>query len=624
LNKSAQLILFIIAMIALSTSPALSARVPKPTVSTLGGVSLTPTIGLISISGPGSRSTEPFYGLKIGYDHFGSSFVNSLGVEGNVNYYSKGNTSGFLGNLDVLYLFQATKSAVPYIVVGAGAINSGNAATSDTFPFINYGVGLKYFLKNYFALRGDVRHILAYESRNGSVHDDFNISFGISYYFGKPAPAKPAGKKTQQQLEKEKLEKEQKERELKEKEKKEQEELKKQQEEKEKKRKLEQQEQEKQQKELLHKEWEEFEQKGKGTGSSVNKPAEPETVNRTEIEPKHVMPEQAAPKQPVPALATPGQAVSGKAVPAQEAPTTVAPSKPTPALTVPRRETPAQAIQVQAAPTKEAPITVAPGKVTPTLSVPGQKAPAQAIPGQTVPGQAVKGQSAPRLTAPVQPAPAQETPTPAAPGQTTPAPTVTGRAASGQVVPGRATPGQATPVQKVPTQAVPVQAIPAHPAQVQPATGLKAPVQTAAVQPAPTPAAPGPVQTAPSVETKPSKKPGMTINIQYQTDKEVILPKYYPELAQVARYLKNNPHATGIIEGHADNRGGKIYNQKLSERRAHGVKIYLIRHFGINASRLKTKGYGYSKPIADNRTPEGRQKNRRATGNFGRVEIHFR
>jgi len=64
------------------------------------------------------------------------------------------------------------------------------------------------------------------------------------------------------------------------------------------------------------------------------------------------------------------------------------------------------------------------------------------------------------------------------------------------------------------------------------------------------------------------------------------------------------------VVGHTDGRGGVAYNQKLSERRAEAVRKYLVDH-GIAADKIKTSGKGKSSPIADNKTDEGRAKNRR-------------
>jgi len=65
-----------------------------------------------------------------------------------------------------------------------------------------------------------------------------------------------------------------------------------------------------------------------------------------------------------------------------------------------------------------------------------------------------------------------------------------------------------------------------------------------------------------------------------------------------------------IAVGHADSVGSDAYNQKLSVRRAEAVKAYLISK-GIERNRIYTEGKGEKQPVADNRTAEGRAKNRR-------------
>ena len=64
------------------------------------------------------------------------------------------------------------------------------------------------------------------------------------------------------------------------------------------------------------------------------------------------------------------------------------------------------------------------------------------------------------------------------------------------------------------------------------------------------------------------------------------------------------------IDGFTDSRGADAYNQKLSERHAEAVRTYFAEH-GIDPSRLSAKGYGEARPIADNKTDEGRAQNRR-------------
>jgi OOP family OmpA-OmpF porin len=75
--------------------------------------------------------------------------------------------------------------------------------------------------------------------------------------------------------------------------------------------------------------------------------------------------------------------------------------------------------------------------------------------------------------------------------------------------------------------------------------------------------------------------------------------------------MKKYPDLKIVIEGHTDNVGGEKYNLNLSQKRAEAIKSVMVTKFNIEPSRLMTKGFGYSKPIASNSTKEGRQKNRR-------------
>lgn len=105
--------------------------------------------------------------------------------------------------------------------------------------------------------------------------------------------------------------------------------------------------------------------------------------------------------------------------------------------------------------------------------------------------------------------------------------------------------------------------------------------------------------------------------VQFATGLATILSNSYPILDEVVRLLKVNPEITHLdIEGHTDNRGSDELNERLSNARANSVMKYLSDH-GINAGRLAAAGYGPSRPIADNNTPQGRQTNRR-------VEFHIR
>jgi len=148
-----------------------------------------------------------------------------------------------------------------------------------------------------------------------------------------------------------------------------------------------------------------------------------------------------------------------------------------------------------------------------------------------------------------------------------------------------------------------------------PAAPAPAPVVEPAPAPAPEPApAPAPVP-APIPE-----KGRMTLNVQFDTNKAVVKEQYNADLANFAEIMKQNPDVNVTIEGHTDSVGDADKNLQLSQKRADAVKAYLVDKFGIDASRLTAKGYGETKPIADNTTKEGREKNRRVEAAFEYVK----
>lgn len=99
-------------------------------------------------------------------------------------------------------------------------------------------------------------------------------------------------------------------------------------------------------------------------------------------------------------------------------------------------------------------------------------------------------------------------------------------------------------------------------------------------------------------------------NVHFDTGKPTLRPDSYKELNEIAAYLALKEEQRIEISGHTDNRGIAADNLKLSQARANSVKTYLVRK-GIGANRIIAKGYGDAKPIADNASEEGRQKNRR-------------
>lgn len=99
-------------------------------------------------------------------------------------------------------------------------------------------------------------------------------------------------------------------------------------------------------------------------------------------------------------------------------------------------------------------------------------------------------------------------------------------------------------------------------------------------------------------------------NIFYETDKFNIKPESEVELNKLVQFLLQNPDLAIEISGHTDNVGTADYNKTLSTNRAKSVYDYLVSK-GINPNRLSYAGYGFTKPIASNNTPEGRALNRR-------------
>ena len=102
----------------------------------------------------------------------------------------------------------------------------------------------------------------------------------------------------------------------------------------------------------------------------------------------------------------------------------------------------------------------------------------------------------------------------------------------------------------------------------------------------------------------------IALYINFDTGKATIKPESKPIIEQIVQMLKENPDLTIRVEGHTDNVGSPKSNRTLSDNRAKAVAKAIIAQ-GIDAKRLSAGGHGQDKPIADNKTEEGRAKNRR-------------
>ncbi|CAZ98525.1 OmpA family protein [Zobellia galactanivorans] len=98
--------------------------------------------------------------------------------------------------------------------------------------------------------------------------------------------------------------------------------------------------------------------------------------------------------------------------------------------------------------------------------------------------------------------------------------------------------------------------------------------------------------------------------VYFETNKSAVQGTSRTTLNSMAKILKEYPKSNVLIEGHTDSAGPEDYNMNLSKQRATSVTNYLISQ-GIDRSRLETKWYGETQPVADNDTKEGKAKNRR-------------
>lgn len=118
-------------------------------------------------------------------------------------------------------------------------------------------------------------------------------------------------------------------------------------------------------------------------------------------------------------------------------------------------------------------------------------------------------------------------------------------------------------------------------------------------------------EAATEVEQKLKEKGRVTLLVEFDFDKAVVKPQYHKEIEKVTDVMKKYPDLNIVVEGHTDNIGTKKYNEGLSQRRAEAIREVMVKKFGIDSSRIKAMGYGFSRPIASNATREGRQHNRR-------------
>ncbi|MET4578899.1 outer membrane protein OmpA [Ottowia thiooxydans] len=155
----------------------------------------------------------------------------------------------------------------------------------------------------------------------------------------------------------------------------------------------------------------------------------------------------------------------------------------------------------------------------------------------------------------------------------------------------------------------PATAAPGCDGALQPAA---APAPAPAAAPAPAPAAAPAAAPAPAPAPAPvaASKVTYAADAFFDFDKSVLKPEGRAKLDDLIGKVKGINLEVIIAVGHTDSVGSNAYNQRLSVRRAEAVKAYLVSK-GIERNRIYTEGKGETQPVADNRTAEGRAKNRR-------------
>jgi OOP family OmpA-OmpF porin len=148
-----------------------------------GAFSLSPFVGGFWFDSGEDLKHRPVLGLRLGYD-----FTENWGAEFLFDYVRTEyeardlDTNVYNYRIEGLYHFMPESRLVPFLAAGLGGMSIDYVGDKDSrCRFVaDYGAGVKYFITDWLALRGDVRHLLAF----GSVHSNLEFTVGCTFYFG--------------------------------------------------------------------------------------------------------------------------------------------------------------------------------------------------------------------------------------------------------------------------------------------------------------------------------------------------------------------------------------------------------------------------------------------------------
>lgn len=114
----------------------------------------------------------------------------------------------------------------------------------------------------------------------------------------------------------------------------------------------------------------------------------------------------------------------------------------------------------------------------------------------------------------------------------------------------------------------------------------------------------------------------LKLNVHFDKSSAVVAPVDYKKIDTVAIFMKQHMQSNVLIEGHTSKTGSADLNQKLSEQRAKAIAQVLIKHFGIDAQRISTVGYGFERLINQGETAVAHAENRRIVADLsGRMNM---